>query len=73
MQMARVTVLALVVRRRTVARLVLVVLALLRIQAVVAAVIGVVGLLVTHRNLIARELVVIQVVVAAQATPQPKY
>jgi hypothetical protein len=73
MQMARVTVLALVVHRRTVARLVLVVLALLRIQAVVAAVIGVVGLLVTHRNLIARVLVAIPVVAAAQATPQPKY
>jgi hypothetical protein len=72
MQMARVTVLALVVRRRTVARLVLVVLALLRIQAVVAAVIGVVGLLVILRNLIARELVVIQVVAAVRATAHPK-
>jgi hypothetical protein len=66
------TVLALVVRRHTVARLVLVVLALLRIQAVAAAVIGVVGLQEILRNLIARVLVVIPVVVAARATPHPK-
>jgi hypothetical protein len=66
------TVLALVVRRHTVARLVLVVLALLRIQAVAAAVIGVVGLQEILRNLIARVLVVIPVVVAARATAHPK-
>jgi hypothetical protein len=50
----------------------LVVLALLRIPVVVAAVIGVVGLRVIHRNLIARVLVVIPVVVVALATPQQK-
>jgi hypothetical protein len=38
----------------------------------VAAVIGVVGLLVILRNLIARELVVIQVVAAVRVTPHPK-
>jgi hypothetical protein len=72
MQVAVVTVLALEVRKRTVSRWVWVVLALLHIQVVVAAVIGVVGLRATLRNLIARVLVVIPVVVVARATPQQK-
>jgi hypothetical protein len=72
MQVAVVTVLALVVRKRTVGRWVLVVLALSRIPVAAEAVIGVVGLRVTLRNLIARELVAIPVEVVALATPQPK-
>jgi hypothetical protein len=53
-------------------RWVWVVLVFRRIRVVVVAVIGVVGLQVTLRNLIARELVAIPVVVVARATPQPK-
>jgi hypothetical protein len=53
--------------------LVLVVLVLRRRRVAAAAVIGVVGLLVILRNLIARELVVIQVVAVVRVTPQPKY
>jgi hypothetical protein len=52
--------------------LVLVVLVLRRIRVVAVAAIGVVGLLVILRNLIARELVVIQVVAAVRVTPHPK-
>jgi hypothetical protein len=72
MQMVRVTVLVLVVRRRTVARLVLVVLVLRRTRVAAVAAIGVVGLQEILRNLIARELVVIQVVAAVRVTPHPK-
>jgi hypothetical protein len=53
-------------------RWVWVVLVFRRIRVVVVAVIGVVGLRVTLRNLIARVLVVIPVVVVALATPQQK-
>jgi hypothetical protein len=67
MQMAQVTVLVSVVRKRTVSRWVLVVLALLHIQAAAVVAIGVVGLLEIHHNLIAPVLVVIQVAVAALA------
>jgi ABC-type nickel/cobalt efflux system permease component RcnA len=67
-----VTVLALVVRKRTAVRWVVAVLVFRRIRAAAEAVIGVVGLRVTLRNLIARELVAIPVVVVALATPQQK-
>jgi hypothetical protein len=49
------------------------VLALLRIQEVAVAAIGVVGLLVILRNLIAQAPVVIPVVVAVPVTPHLMY
>jgi hypothetical protein len=54
-------------------RWVVAVLVFRRIRVVAVAVIGVVGLRATLRNLIARVLVAIPVVVVAQATPLPKY
>ena len=70
--MARVTVLVWAARKRTAVRWVVAVLVFRRIRVAVVVAIGVVGLLVIHRNLIARVLVVIPVVVVALATPQQK-
>jgi hypothetical protein len=69
---ARVTVPALVVRRRMASRWVWVVLVRRRIRVAVAVAIGVVGLQEILRNLIARVMVDIRVVAAARATPQQK-
>jgi hypothetical protein len=73
MLVARATVLVWVVRKRTVGRWVLVVLALLRIPVAAVAAIGVVGLLVILRNLIAQALVVIQAAVVVPVTPRLMY
>ena len=73
MLVARATVLVWVVRKPTVGRWVLVVLALLRIPVAAAVAIGVVCLLVTLDNLIAPVMVVIPVAVAVPATRRRMY
>jgi hypothetical protein len=71
--MARATVKVWVERKPTVSRWVLVVPPVPRIQVVAVAAIGVVGVLVIHRSLIALAPVAIPVVVAVPVTPRLMY